>query len=611
MFFLDSINFFGGVSTAIQAALLLIIGLIAAAIARFVIKKILIKVFERNEKKQLAERKDTAGDTVAEEEENVKRGIFAGLMENKTQLVSIIGNLVFAVVFLLFLPGALDKLGVDSVASPISGMARKFVEFIPRIIAAIIILVFGYFLSKLARDILKVILQKTRIDSLQKKIGVRSAKNSASFSGIISNIVFALLMIIFVIAALQALQLYAISDPASRMLETVFTYLPLLFAALIVIIIGIFIANIVGGLLENVIAGTGFDDRIGEIMPKNKAGEPAIAFSKLLGIIVKAVIIIFFVVAGLRIMNIEVLTKIGTTIIAYMPNILAAIIVFLIAWFVADKLSKLILKASPDSEGLAKGVKAVVYIIAAFMILSQLHIASNIVHILFTALVIGLAAAFAIAFGVGGRHWASRKLEVLDENIEKQKAKREATKAARAAAGESDDIFEKDDSSLSGMFGIGSSKSSAKDSDKKKKGSFFSGFGKKSDKASDTAKDAADSASGAADAAADNAGAYAKDAADSAADTAGTYAKDAAGTAGSAADTAGTYAKDAADSAADTAGAHAGYAADKAGDTVSSAADKMSDAANDVADKAGAAAKDAAEDANDSPYYYKNKKDDQ
>ena len=594
MFFLDSINFFGGVSTAIQAALLLIIGLIAAAIARFVIKKILIKVFERNEKKQLAERKDTDGDTVAEEE-NVKRGIFAGLMENKTQLVSIIGNLVFAIVFLLFLPGALDKLGVDSVASPISGMARKFVEFIPRIIAAIIILVFGYFLSKLARDILKVILQKTRIDSLQKKIGVKSAKNSTSFSGIISNIVFALLMIIFVIAALQALQLYAISDPASKMLETVFTYLPLLFAALIVIIIGIFIANIIGSLLENVIAGTGFDDRIGEIMPKNKAGEPAIAFSKLLGIIVKVVIIIFFVVAGLRIMNIEVLTKIGTTIIAYMPNILAAIIVFLIAWFVADKLSKIILKASPDSEGLAKGVKAVIYIIAAFMILSQLHIASNIVHILFTALVIGLAAAFAIAFGVGGRHWASRKLEVLDENIEKQKAKREATKAARAAAGESDDIFEKDDSSLSGMFGVGSSKSSDKNSDKKKKGSFFSGFGKKSDKAADTAKDAADSASGAANAAADTAGSYAKEASDtagSAADTAGAYAKD---TADSAADTAGSYAKDTAGTAADTAGAYAKDAADKAGDAVSSAADKVSDSAKD---------------ANDSPYYYKNKKDD-
>ena len=546
MFFLDSINFFGGLSSAIQAALLLIVGLIAAAIARFVVKKILVRVMNRQEQRPIAQTESQNGSD-PEDKTEVKKGILSGLSENKMQIASIIGNLVFAIVFLLFLPGALDKLGVDSVASPISGMARKFVEFIPRIIAAIIILVFGYFLSKLARDILKVILQKTKIDSLQSKIGVKSARNSASFSGIIANIVFAILMIVFVIAALQALQLHSISDPASEMLRTVFTYLPLLFAALIVIVIGIFIANIVSGLLENVIAGTGFDDRIGEIMPKNKEGKPAIAFSKLLGIIVRVIIIIFFVVAGLRIMNIEVLTKIGTTIIAYMPNILAAIIVFIVAWFVADKVSKLILKANPEGETLAKAVKWIIYIIAAFMILSQLHIASNIVHILFIALVIGLAGAFAIAFGVGGRFWAAKKLEDLDKNLEEQKAKREQYKAMRAAAGEGSEKTEK------------------------KRSSFFSGFGKKSEAA------AADTVNAA------KTNAYA--ASETAADEASNAVNSASG---------------AADAAAD--------GAQKAGSAVSETAGNGIDKAKDVsADSVKKAADAKADDPEDSPYYYKNK----
>lgn len=494
MFFLDSINFFGGVSSAIQAALLLIVGLIAAAIARFVVKKILLRVMNSREKKQIAETgSQGSGDGDGEERTEVKKGILSGLSENKTQIAAIVGNLVFAIVFLLFLPGALDKLGVDSVASPISGMARKFVEFIPRIIAAIIILVFGYFIAKLARDILKVILQKTKIDSLQSKMGVKSARNSASFSGIISNIVFALLMIVFVIAALQALQLHSISDPASQMLETVFTYLPLLFAALIVIVIGIFIANIVSGLLENVIAGTGFDDRIGEIMPKNKEGKPAIAFSKLLGIIVRVIIIIFFVVAGLRIMNIEVLTRIGTTIIAYMPNILAAVIVFIAAWFVADKVSKLILKANPEGETLSKAVKWIIYIIAAFMILSQLHIASNIVHILFIALVIALAGAFAIAFGVGGRFWAAKKLEDFDKNIENQKTKREEYKAMKAASGEGSEKSESKRSSFFSGFGK-KSDSAAKKEDHKTSSAAEAGSAQKLDKAAEEAANSADDA---------------------------------------------------------------------------------------------------------------------
>ena len=587
MDFLNSINFFGGLSSAIQAALLLIIGLIAAAIARYVVKKILIKVFDRNAKKQLAEKNDTdAKDSIEAEGEDVKRGIFAGLMENRVQLAGIIGNLVFAVVFLLFLPGALDKLGVDSVASPISGMARKFVEFIPRIIAAIIILVFGYFLSKLVRDILKVILQKTKIDSLQGKIGVKNARNATTFSGIISNIVFALLMIVFVIAALQALQLYSISDPASAMLGTVFTYLPLLFAALIVIVIGIFIANIVGGLLENIIAGTGFDERIGEIMPKNKEGNPAIAFSKLLGIIVKVIIIIFFVVAGLRIMNIEVLTNIGTTIIAYMPNILAAIIVFIVAWFVADKLSRVILKANPEADTLAKAVKWIIYLIAAFMILSQLHIASNIVHILFMALVIGLAGAFAIAFGVGGRFWAAKKLEELDENIEKQKAKREEYKAMRAAEEEKNGKSEKEEkhSFFGGLFG---KKSGSSDKSKKDSGSYSGGPNKEpypysNDKGVD---------------AVDKAGDAAENAADSATDAAGSV---------------GDKVKDGAGTVADNVKDGAGAVADNVKDGAGSVADNVKDGADTVADKAGEAVKNAADTAEDaaedSPYYYRNKK---
>ena len=427
MFFLDSINFFGGVSSAIQAALLLIVGLVAAAIARFVIKKIVLRVIDSRAKK-------AGGNAPAESDSDTKKNINDGLAQNRTQIASIIGNLVFAIVFLLFLPGALDKLGVDSVASPISGMARKFVEFIPRIVAAIIIVVFGYFLSKLVRDILKMVLQKTKLDNLHGKLGIKPTKGY-TFSGIISNIVFALMMIVFVIAALQALQLHSISDPASEMLGKVFTYLPLILAAAIVIIIGIFIANLVSGLLENVLAGTGIDEKTKGMFPKSKTnGEPVIVVSKLCGIIVKVVINIFFVVAGLRILNIEVLSNIGTTIIAYLPNILAAAIVAIIAWIVADKIYKAILKTNPKGEGLAKGIKYLIYIIAAFMIVSQLHIATNIVHILFFALVIGAAAAFAIAFGVGGRGWAAKKLEEFDSAVKEQRERRAERKASTASS---------------------------------------------------------------------------------------------------------------------------------------------------------------------------------
>ena len=68
MFFLDSINFFGGVSSAIQAALLLIVGLVAAAIARFVIKKIVLRVIDSRAKK-------AGGNAPAESDSDTKKNI--------------------------------------------------------------------------------------------------------------------------------------------------------------------------------------------------------------------------------------------------------------------------------------------------------------------------------------------------------------------------------------------------------------------------------------------------------------------------------------------------------------------------------------------------------
>ena len=57
---------------------------------------------------------------------------------------------------------------------------------------------------------------------------------------------------------------------------------------------------------------------------------------------------------------------------------------------------------------------------AAFMAMSQLGIASRIVTMLFGAIVIAGAAAFAIAFGVGGRNWAAKKLEEMDNKLNKE-----------------------------------------------------------------------------------------------------------------------------------------------------------------------------------------------
>ena len=178
------------------------------------------------------------------------------------------------------------------------------------------------------------------------------------------------------------------------------------------------------------------------------------------------------------------LTHIGTTIIAYLPNLLAAAIVAIIAWIVADKIYKAILKTNPNGQGLAKGIKYLIYVIAAFMIVSQLHIATNIVHILFFALVIGVAAAFAIAFGVGGRGWAAKKLEEFDSAVKEQRERRAERKAATSSAGSSDESAK--GSFFGSMFN--------KDTDKDVKNGASSSVNEAKEAAETEAKEAVDAA---------------------------------------------------------------------------------------------------------------------
>ena len=400
MSFLDNINFFHGLSSAIQAVIILIIAFVVAAIARTVVKKILTALIGRK------------GDYATEE-------VAAEVANSKTSIINLLANLAYAVVFLLFLPGALQKLGVDSVANPISGMVAKFLDFLPNIIAAVIVAVFGVFLAKLAQQLLNWLLKKTHIDDLQTRY-VTKASNGNTFSSIIARFVYVVILIVFIIAALQILNLHAVSEPASQMLSTMINFIPRLFAAIIVILVGIFLARLVGNLLDGVLEGAGLDEKTKALMPKREDGSASFQISSIAAWIVRVLIGVFFVVAGVNILGIETLSRIGTTVIAYLPNILAAAIIIVIAWILAAKASEAILRANEESKGLAMSVKTVIFALAAFMALTQLGIASRIVTLLFAAIVISIAVAIAVAFGVGGRGWAAKKLEDWDAKLKKE-----------------------------------------------------------------------------------------------------------------------------------------------------------------------------------------------
>lgn len=387
-------GFFEPIPNIVWAVVLLVIAVIAATVCRDLARKLVKRFYDKNAAATPLEVKASSAETI-----------------------DTIGNLVYAVVFFLFLPGALEKLGMYSVTDPITSTVAKFLGFVPNIIAAVILIAFGIFLAKLVSQIVNSLLKKTKFDSLQEKANI-TPKEGSCFSDIVAKIVYALILIVFVVAGVQVLGISSISEPATEMVGVIFNFIPALFAAVILVTFGIFLARITGGLVQSILAGTGIDKFSRETY--QNGNENAAPASKLIGNAVTVVIDIIFVVAGVKVLGISVLTEVGNLVILYMPSVLAACLILLAAWAASVWVQKAIIKVYPNASSIAFVTRVVIMVLAGFMAVNQLGISDDIIKVLFTCICVAVAAAFALAFGLGGRDWAKKKLDDVSANAGKQ-----------------------------------------------------------------------------------------------------------------------------------------------------------------------------------------------
>ena len=381
---------FGSLPSVISAILLLVLALIVAAIAKSIVVKVLQKL-------NVGKYTDKIGITD----------------EATGSSVEFLGKFVFLIVFLLFLPGVLDKLGMQNVSAPIASLVSQFLDYIPNLIAAVVILVAGLFIARLVRQLLVPVLKKLKVDKVQEKAGIATGEET-SISSVLSYIVYVLILIPVVIAALQVLNITAISAPAISMLEKMISYLPNILYAIAIVIIGALIARIAGKLLSDILSGVGTDNLFQKAVPVEKSRLQGFSVSKAIGEIVKYILILLFVVEAVNVLNLEVLRFVGEAIIAYLPLAISAIIIMGVALFAASWVESLILKRFSGSKLLAWAAKAAIIVLAAFMTLNQLGIATSIVNSAFIIVLGAIAVAFAIAFGIGGREFAGNVLQNLE-----------------------------------------------------------------------------------------------------------------------------------------------------------------------------------------------------
>ncbi len=392
--FINSILY--SVPDVIYAIILLVVAFIAAGIVKSLVRKLLKAVKAEKFLSKLGV-KDTATNSSIE----------------------FVAKLAYFVTFLLFLPGVLDKLGMQSVSSPITGMVNSFLAFVPKLVAAGIIIAVGIFIANIVKELLVPVLKAIKVDALQEKAGIKTSENTA-VSSIVANVVYGIIILVVITSALDQLEIAAISDPANAVVATIFDIIPSVLGAIIIIAVGVFIAKLVARLLENLLAGVGADTLIEKV-----TGNPSkkLVLSKVISGIVKYVLVIIFLVQGLNVLKLPVLTEVGAAIIGYMPAALSAALILAVGIFAANTVEAALVKKFPAAKASALVAKVAVYVLTAFLCLSQLGVATAIVETTFILIIAALCVAFAVAFGVGGRKFAADQLDKLEKKIDDNEAK--------------------------------------------------------------------------------------------------------------------------------------------------------------------------------------------
>jgi len=202
------------------------------------------------------------------------------------------------------------------------------------------------------------------------------------------------------------------------------TFVPNLLFAIIIFIIGWVVGSIIGKAVAQVISAlkvdralssAGVDDVLERAGMKLNTG----AF---IGGIVKWFVIIVFLMASLELLNLDAVSMfLRTEVLGYLPHVIVAALVLIIASVIADAMSNVI-TASARASGVRSAnmlgsiARYAIWIFAFIIALDQLGIAQPYMQIIFSGLIAMLAIAGGLSFGLGGKEAAARTIEKLKEH---------------------------------------------------------------------------------------------------------------------------------------------------------------------------------------------------
>jgi len=221
----------------------------------------------------------------------------------------------------------------------------------------------------------------------------------------------------------------SLRDSMARVITKIATLVPGLLALVLAVILFTLIAWLLSWVAKRILAAVKFDERTGKRASALSEWAPASTPSSL---IVRAIFwgcIVVGVLVGLTAFDASSTSLLAAYLLSYMPRIVGALVLLFAGTIMARFLSRSVLIGAVNlnlqyARLLSTGVKWLVLVLTAAMVLDHLNVGGAIVELAFGILFGGIVLALALAVGLGSRDLVSRSLE------------REASRSAEPAVSE-------------------------------------------------------------------------------------------------------------------------------------------------------------------------------
>jgi len=323
---------------------------------------------------------------------------------------------VFWVLWLVFILLGLGQFPMVSESlAPIKGMMSNIFDYLPQLIVGAVVLAVGVMLSKVVKEALSSTLEAAQIDRFATKFGMGASADgvaSTSLARSLGGLAAAIVTIIFAVTAIGIWDIPGVSEPVSNVLNTILGYIPRIIGAAIILAVFVFIGRFVSNLAKSTLPALGVDNSLKTVAALD-GDNPSFVPSNIIATIAFVGIVLMGLIAAMSTLDIPQLTNIFEIILGVGGRVVFGAIIIGVGLFIANFVSKIVTQTSGDLAG--KIVKYATIVIVTFMGLESMQLGEGIVDTAFSYSLMAAAVAGgvggAIAFGLGGREWAAKKLQ--------------------------------------------------------------------------------------------------------------------------------------------------------------------------------------------------------